>query len=923
MPIDLRETVTDPDTGNSRTGNLFESELAVQTVGSSEIMENRAVLEGELTTFTPDAFVDSDAEVLFYYAEQGNAVDSNEVSAGTLGSTGTFTTEVTGLTQETTYEFQAAVRIDNDEATGSVQTLTTGLFTITTTAATNVTDAEAKLNGEFTEVSGLDANDYTPSFEYRETGTGSFTETTLTVNFSDPSPGDSFFLNIDALSGGTEYEFRAKVEGLGETEEGGLLTFITENIGVTTLSPTGVEAQEATLEGDITEIQGPTSVDYRFDWGTSGNLSNSTNSTTTSNTGQVSETITNLDADTTYDYELVVTSPNATYNGGTAQFQTEDAAVSTASATGTTSGSATLNGNVDALASGFNTIDVGFEYREAGTTNSFTTLDAGTLGGVNNFSASISAGTLSENTQYEFRATGAVGGNTFQGSLETFTTLDETVAVDTVAATQLGATQATLNGDVTTYDNVESANGFFEYGQTSGSVDDNSTTTQSINNTGGFSETVTGLSAGTDYEFRAVVDTLQTETTGSAVGFTTDAVAVSTNAATNVGTGSADLEGSIDELESGQSADVQFDWGIDGNNLPNTTSTTTGLSTGLFDETITSLTPGETYEFRATGTEPNSGDTDQGSVMTFTLDDLQVSTNSVSVISDTDIDFTGEITVNEDGGSADVGVEYQQTGQSGFNNSTSAGTVSGTGTFSGTITGLTAGIEYEVRAFAELDTGRVTGSTQTVTTLEVGVTTDAATTINVGSATLNGTLDALGASENDAAVSFDWGLSSGSVDDNNVTADQSPVSPAPASFDTEITGLDPDTEYQFRAQATGNPSGDVAEGSTLTFTTDNVAVSTTTNVTSVTTSSFTVEGDLTTFTGDNDVTIGHEYVTSGGSFSSNGTDVTSSSSPTQSTGTFTTDITGLSSGTSYDYRAFVEVDGVRINGTTETTSTNS
>ncbi len=91
---------------------------------------------------------------------------------------------------------------------------------------------------------------------------------------------------------------------------------------------------------------------------------------------------------------------------------------------------------------------------------------------------------------------------------------------------------------------------------------------------------------------------------------------ISTNSPTNVDGSSATLNGSLDDLDGASSADVYFEWRETGAASWNTTSVQTLSATGSFSETLTGLTSGAEYEFRAVG-DASDGDTDTGSTLTF------------------------------------------------------------------------------------------------------------------------------------------------------------------------------------------------------------------------------------------------------------------------------------------------------------------
>jgi subtilisin len=98
---------------------------------------------------------------------------------------------------------------------------------------------------------------------------------------------------------------------------------------------------------------------------------------------------------------------------------------------------------------------------------------------------------------------------------------DTSVAVSTGSATNVTDSSATLNGDLTDLGGASSADVYFEWGE-SGTGLGNSTSKQTLSSTGSFSADVSGLSSGTDYDFRAVAEASDGDTdAGSTATFTT------------------------------------------------------------------------------------------------------------------------------------------------------------------------------------------------------------------------------------------------------------------------------------------------------------------------------------------------------------------------------------------------------------------
>lgn len=138
-----------------------------------------------------------------------------------------------------------------------------------------------------------------------------------------------------------------------------------------------------------------------------------------------------------------------------------------------------------------------------------------------------------------------------------------------------------------------------------------------------------GLSNNTIYEYRAGGEAAEgrTVTDDNTLQFQTVDLQVATDPATSVGSVEATLNGDITNFDRSTPDQPRagFEWGIQGNGFPNTT--TVGIiSPGTFDETITGLTPNETYEYRAFGEW--GGVRQTGTVETFTMQDYNITIDS-------------------------------------------------------------------------------------------------------------------------------------------------------------------------------------------------------------------------------------------------------------------------------------------------------
>ena len=184
--------------------------------------------------------------------------------------------------------------------------------------------------------------------------------------------------------------------------------------------------------------------------------------------------------------------------------------VTTNDATNIGQTTATLNG---AITPGNETITAqGFEWK-ATTGGTYTAVNAtGTT-------LTYDLTGLATSTNYTFRAFATTASGTTYGTEKTFTTQQGSVVAPTVTtndATNIGQTNATLNGAVTAGSETITAQGF-EWKETAGS------TYTTVNATGAtMSYDLTGLTPNTGYTFRAFATTASGTTYGTEKTFTTE-----------------------------------------------------------------------------------------------------------------------------------------------------------------------------------------------------------------------------------------------------------------------------------------------------------------------------------------------------------------------------------------------------------------
>jgi hypothetical protein len=200
-----------------------------------------------------------------------------------------------------------------------------------------------------------------------------------------------------------------------------------ESVEVETVGALDVTAQNATLVGNLTELDNASSADVWFEYWEEGDRAN--NSTTTAVTlsepGAFSASVDGLANNTTYVYVAHAATENVSDEGEPVEFTTGDRfaplGVETLPATDVTNTSATLNGELTGL-SGEAEADVWFEYWPQGDSANSSTTAIQTLSGTSSFSDAVSG--LENDTTYVYVAHAAANNSTVAGENTSFTTDD-------------------------------------------------------------------------------------------------------------------------------------------------------------------------------------------------------------------------------------------------------------------------------------------------------------------------------------------------------------------------------------------------------------------------------------------------------------------------------------------------------------------
>jgi len=304
--------------------------------------------------------------------------------------------------------------------------------------------------------------------------------------------------------------------------------------------------------------------------------------------------------------------------------------------------------------------------------------------------------------------------------------------------TATGSTTATLTGTVNP--NGDATTWYFEYGKTTGY----GTKTATQNAGSGTADvaasaSVTGLTPNTTYHYRLVATNSAGTNHGTDGIFTTStAVEAVTNAATNVTSSSATLNGSVNPF--GRATTWYFEYGTSTNYGSKTSlqSAGSGTSSVAVSAPVSGLSVGKTYHFRIVAM--NTAGTAFGHDATFSTGTAPSAvTQAASSVGPTSATLNG--TVNPNGQSTTWWFDYGTTSSYGSSTSThNAGSGTSASSQKVTLTSLAPGTTYHFRIVAKNASGTSHGADQSFTTTGITINASALAVLYGGGTTLSGTV---------------------------------------------------------------------------------------------------------------------------------------------------------------------------------------
>ena len=373
----------------------------------------------------------------------------------------------------------------------------------------------------------------------------------------------------------------------------------------------------------------------------------------------VTATIANLEAGTTYHYRLVASNGTGTSRGADGIVTTSATpSVVTSPAGSVTTTSANLMGTVNPNG---RPTTWSFEY---GTSTSYGTKtpvqNAGAGTSTLNVSAPVSG--LQAGRSYHYRLVATSDAGTSRGA-DRIVVLVGAPSVVTRAPSSVSTTAARLNGSVNP--NGQATNWYFEFGtspsygtKTSVRSAGSGTSARSV------STSLSGLSAGTTYHVRLVATNASGTSVGADQTFSTfGPPSVQTSAAQGVGVNTASLVGTLDPK--GRPTTWYFEYGPStsfGSRTPTTSAGSSGGSRAV-SALVSNLVPGVTYHYRLVAT--SSAGTSRGADVAFTtLQAVTMTQTTLEPVYGRFVTLTGTVSSRQMG--VKVTILGQQFGESSF-----------------------------------------------------------------------------------------------------------------------------------------------------------------------------------------------------------------------------------------------------------------
>jgi|GEM_PF-2738431 len=332
----------------------FTSSTTVPTLSTNaatNVATSSATLNGNITNTGGETGAGTSHGFAYGTSTTLTGANVSTTTLGTYSASGAFSGAISGLTASTTYYFRPYAVNSAGTSTGAIMSFTTATTpSVTTSAASGVTQTAATLNGEITALGGENA--IRRGFAWGTNSALNGGDTATTTSNGSFSTG-TFTHDLSSLTPNATYYARAYAVNSYGTSTGSIVSFtmLDNTPAVTSDAASSVTRNAAQLNGTITSTGGESGgTQHGFAWGTNASLSGGNTATTTLGSisaGAFNQTLSSLNRVTTYYARAYVTNSVGTRYGSVVSFTTLDYSGSGDSLNAAAAGAGIVSGGND------------------------------------------------------------------------------------------------------------------------------------------------------------------------------------------------------------------------------------------------------------------------------------------------------------------------------------------------------------------------------------------------------------------------------------------------------------------------------------------------------------------------------------------------------------------------------------------------
>ena len=589
---------------------------SVTTLGATDVTSTGATLSGTVIADNGSAITERG----FVWMQGTGTPTTDSFKLKVDGTTGDFTSTLTGLEPNQKYSFRAYAINSKGTSYGDVMTFTTGisLASLTSVTVSSITSTSATLSSKVSSHGGETVSEV--GFYY---STDAAVDLGKSQKVNRTYSSDSFSISISELSINTKYYVKAYAVNSAGTVYSEIESFTTlaSTPVVTTVGSSDVTSVSAVLSGKVVTDNGAAITERGFVWmqGTGTPTTDSFKLKVDGTTGEFTSTLTGLEPNQKFSFRAYAINSKGTSYGDVMTFATvaglptlsamKVSDITTTSATFTCA--VTGHGGDIVSEVGFYIgkeesvdIETALKISEAYTSDSFT----------------LTATDLEVGTEYYVKAYTKNSVGESCSAIVPFKTVSTAPSVTTVGSSEVTDSSALLSGEVTDDNGEDITERGFVWLKGTGTPTTSDYKIQSDGTTGEFTAVITDIVPNQTYSFRAYAINAKGTSYGETMSFMIEIYppTVTTVDVTDITDNSAVSGGVIVDDGGGDIIAKGVVWSRSKNpTVEDSFKTEDGNGVDSFTSYLTDLTSGRTYYVRAYAT--NLVGTSYGEELQFTV----------------------------------------------------------------------------------------------------------------------------------------------------------------------------------------------------------------------------------------------------------------------------------------------------------------